>query len=202
MAQIALNKSSLQKQREQKQLYEKLLPSLDLKRRQLTLTLAQARSDLAARQAQVVRLAGRIGEELPMLAYADVKLSGLVRVAQINLDEENVVGVRLPRLKSLECTIGEYSLFTTPVYVDAAVDRLRELAEARINVKVGEERVKRLELALRRITQRVNLFDKKLIPEATENIRRIKIYLSDADRTAVVRSKLSKRKQQQEMSYR
>jgi V/A-type H+/Na+-transporting ATPase subunit D len=194
MAMIALNKSSLQKQREQKKLYEKLLPSLDLKRRQLTLTLAQARRDLAERTAQVERLGSRIGEDLPMLAYADVKLSGLVRVSKINLDEENVVGVRLPRLQSLECTVGDYSMFATPVYVDTAVERLKEMAEARLNVQVGQERVKRLELALRRVTQRVNLFDKKLIPEAAENIRRIKIYLSDADRTAVVRSKISKGK--------
>jgi V/A-type H+/Na+-transporting ATPase subunit D len=196
MAAIALNKSSLQKQREQKKLYEKLLPSLDLKRRQLTLTITQARRDLAERTAQVERLGARIGEDLPMLAYADVKLSGLVRVTKINLDEENVVGVRLPRLSSLECAVGDYSLFATPAYVDAAVERLKEMAEARINVRVGEERVKRLEVALRRVTQRVNLFDKKLIPEAAENIRRIKIYLSDADRTAVVRSKLSKQKRQ------
>jgi V/A-type H+/Na+-transporting ATPase subunit D len=194
MAAIALNKSSLQKQREQKKLYEKLLPSLDLKRRQLTLTLAQARRDLAERTAQVERLGARIGEDLPMLAYADVKVSGLVKVTKINLDEENVVGVRLPRLQSLECAISDYSHFATPAYVDIAVERLKEMAEARINVQVGQERVKRLELALRRVTQRVNLFDKKLIPEAAENIRRIKIYLSDADRTAVVRSKLSKGK--------
>ena len=49
------------------------------------------------------------------------------------------------------------------------------------------------ELAVRRITQRVNLFEKILIPTAKHNIQRIQIFLGDAERSAVVRSKLAKR---------
>ena len=54
-----------------------------------------------------------------------------------------------------------------------------------------------LDLAVRRITQRVNLFEKILIPTAKKNIQRIRIYLGDAERAAVVTSKLAKVKQQQ-----
>lgn len=45
---------------------------------------------------------------------------------------------------------------------------------------------------MRRVTQRVNLFEKVLIPKAEENIRRITIFLSDQERAAVVRSKIAK----------
>ncbi|MEM6429093.1 MAG: V-type ATP synthase subunit D, partial [Deinococcota bacterium] len=48
--------------------------------------------------------------------------------------------------------------------------------------------------AVKRTTQRVNLFDKVLIPNAQETIRRIQIFLADADRAAVVRAKLAKQK--------
>ena len=51
-----------------------------------------------------------------------------------------------------------------------------------------------LDAALRKVTQRVNLFEKVLIPRARDNIRRIRIYLGDAERAAVVRSKIAKRK--------
>ena len=47
---------------------------------------------------------------------------------------------------------------------------------------------------MRKVTQRVNLFEKVLIPRTREQIRRIRIYLSDAERAAVVRSKIAKRK--------
>ena len=49
-------------------------------------------------------------------------------------------------------------------------------------------------MAVRRITQRVNLFEKVLIPQADTNIQRIQIYLADAERAAVVRSKIAKAK--------
>ena len=42
------------------------------------------------------------------------------------------------------------------------------------------------------MTQRTNLFEKILIPRARENIRKIQIHLADADRAAVVRSKITK----------
>jgi V/A-type H+-transporting ATPase subunit D len=45
------------------------------------------------------------------------------------------------------------------------------------------------------VTQRVNLFEKVLIPRARKSIQRIRVYLSDEERAAVVRSKIAKRKQ-------
>jgi V/A-type H+-transporting ATPase subunit D len=43
-------------------------------------------------------------------------------------------------------------------------------------------------------TQRVNLFEKIKIPEAQENIRRIKIYIGDQLASSIGRSKLVKRR--------
>ena len=64
------------------------------------------------------------------------------------------------------------------------------------NTRCSPGRSGRLNDAVRRITQRVNLFEKVLIPQAEENIQRIRIFLSDAERTAVVRSKIAKAKRQ------
>ena len=52
--------------------------------------------------------------------------------------------------------------------------------------------------AVRRVTQRVNLFEKVLIPNAKQNIARIQIFLSDVERAAVVTSKIAKAKRAQE----
>jgi V/A-type H+-transporting ATPase subunit D len=51
-----------------------------------------------------------------------------------------------------------------------------------------------LEKELRATSQRVNLFEKVKIPETQENIRKISAYLADQQVSAVVRSKISKRK--------
>ena len=78
------------------------------------------------------------------------------------------------------------------------VERLKDVAEARLRVQVAAERVRILQQAVRRTTQRVNLFDKILIPTARQTIRRIQIFLGDEERSAIVRSKLAKAKRQRE----
>jgi V/A-type H+-transporting ATPase subunit D len=65
---------------------------------------------------------------------------------------------------------------------------------ARLKVQIAHQRVALLAKAVDTITQRVNLFDKVLIPNARSNIKKIRIYLSDEQTSAVTRSKIAKRK--------
>ncbi len=192
MAKLKLSKSALAQQRGQLALYKRLLPSLDLKRRQLTVEVEKARTEVAAARQAADELEARIGAELPMLAESDLDFTGLVRMTDAVVEEENVVGVRLPALKYVNCEVADYSLLAKPTWVDALVQRLRDAAEQRARVSVAEKRIAILEQAVRRVTQRVNLFDRILIPTAKDNIKRIQIYLGDLERDAVVRSKLAK----------
>jgi len=195
VAKLRLSKSALQQERSQLKLYESTLPSLDLKRRQLTVELAKARQTYVETQQAVESLETSIGQQLPMLANPDIEITGLVEMTDFELGEENVVGVRLPVLAHIHCTVADYSLLAKPAWVDVLVERLRDVAELRTQVLVDAERVRILEYQEKRVTQRVNLFDKILIPTAKSNIQRIQIFLGDAERAAVVRSKIAKRKQ-------
>jgi V/A-type H+-transporting ATPase subunit D len=197
MAKVKLSKSALQQQRTQLRLYKKLLPSLDLKRRQLLMEHKKAQADLAEAQAAVDRLETAIGAELPMLADADLDLKGLVRVQGGRVGTENIAGVTVPRLEKVECTTSNYSLLARPAWVDRLVQRLADAVELRIRVQVQGERTRVLGQAVRRITQRVNLFERILIPTVKQNIKRIQIFLGDLDREAVIRSKLAKGKHSQ-----
>jgi V/A-type H+-transporting ATPase subunit D len=78
--------------------------------------------------------------------------------------------------------------------VDRLVEELTRMLELQVRLAVQQRRAARLDAAVRKVTQRVNLFEKVLIPRARDNIRRIRIYLGDAERAAVVRSKIAKRK--------
>ncbi len=195
MAKMKLSKSALHQERTQLRLYERTLPSLDLKRRQLSVELARARVDYQEAHRAVDELETTIGAQLPMLANPDIEVSGLVTMTDFELGEENVVGVRLPTLERIECSVADYSLLAKPAWVDVLVERLKDAAEQRTRVLVAAERVRILEVQEKRVTQRVNLFDKILIPTAKRNISRIQIHLGDAERAAVARSKLAKGKQ-------
>jgi V/A-type H+-transporting ATPase subunit D len=195
MAKLKLSKQSLQKQRELLKLYKRLLPSLDLKRRQLTVETQKARQEYAAAQAALEELDTKIGTELPMLASSEMDLTGLVKKAALKVGEQNLVGVKLPLLEQVEVEVAGYSRLATPAWIDVLVERLKKAAEERVRVEIAGERARILEQATRRITQRVNLFDKILIPTTKKNIQRIQIFLGDADRAAVVTSKIAKAKQ-------
>ena len=192
MAKVAMNKGALQKERDKLRLYRRVLPSLDLRRRQLTAEASRAREALAQVEVTLKQQNAVIAAQLPMLANPHIEVSGLLQIESVQLGEDNVVGVKLPVLTSLQCAVRDYSLLAKPHWVDVLVARLQEIVTLRLQIRIAAERVRRLEQAGRRATQRVNLFDKILIPQTEKTIQRIQIALGDAERAAIVRSKLAK----------
>lgn len=197
MARIALSKSAQQRERQNLQMYQRFLPSLDLKRRQLMGEQTRAQEALSQAQIQVASLMSDIAGNIPMLANQGIDLEALVGIDSVQLGEENVVGVRLPVLEKVNTRVRDYSLMAKPHWVDAVADRLVQFLELKIQIQVHVERVRLLDHAIRRTSQRVNLFDKVLIPGARRHIKRIQIFLADTERAAVVRSKIAKRRNPQ-----
>lgn len=194
MARLQLNKSSLAHQTAQLKTFEKFLPSLDLKRQQLMGERAKAVAQVGEMERQVEELAQQVGRDVPMLGNSDIDLKGLVRLTRYELGEENVVGTKLPVLDRIEVEIRPYSPMVLPHWVDNVTKLLHDMLEARLRVKVARQRVEILSKAVDAITQRVNLFDKVLIPNARASIKKIRIYLNDEEMASVVRSKIAKRK--------
>jgi len=195
---IALNKTTLKQQRDQAKTFKQFLPSLDLKRQQLLIALKAARERLDELDAQMKDFSARLESLYPLLGSSTIptlKISGLIAVRGVRIETENVVGTHLPIVREVDFGINDYSTMATPFWLDHLVQSLQQMSRLRIEHQVAVRRFELLELAARRITQRVNLFEKVLIPQAEQNIRRIVIFLSDQERAAVVRSKISKGKQ-------
>jgi V/A-type H+-transporting ATPase subunit D len=165
----------------------------------LLAALKQARRELHELQQQIDALHPRLAELFALLGSSTIAsrdLASLIKIDHAEIDEENLLGTRLPVLRKVTFTRAEYSTFATPFWVDLLVESLERMADLRVQLAVRGKRVERLDAAARRITQRVNLFEKVLIPRAKENIRRIVISLSDHERAAVVSSKIAKKKHQ------
>jgi V/A-type H+-transporting ATPase subunit D len=194
MATIALSKSSLQQQRDRLRLFERFLPSLELKRQQLTAEYKKALQVLAEAEQGAAQASRSLPALLPILGSVRMELSGLVRIRRVDVAEEDVLGLRLPTLRAVEFDTADYSLLATPFWLDALVTCLKDVATYRLRLQVYRQRVARMQGAVRRVTQRVNLFEKVLIPNAKQNIARIQIFLSDVERAAVVTSKIAKGK--------
>ena len=200
MARLSLTKASLNKQKSQLKVFEGVLPSLDLKRRQISAERSKARQMLAQNQKKLKEIEPEIAQKIPMLSNQLVDLTNIVKVTGVELVEENVMGTRLPKVNQVQIQVRDYALLGKPFWVDRLVELLKLALETQIGVQVAQQRVKLLDKAERLVTQRFNLFDKVLIPQAKANIKKIQIYLADADRAGMVNSKIAKRKKQKEVA--
>jgi V/A-type H+-transporting ATPase subunit D len=192
MARIALNKSTLSEQLRQLKVCQNFLPALDLKRRQLLSEQQKARLALGEVQRQQEALSPMIEKQLPMLGYEQVDLARLVKLADVEIVEENVMGIRLPKVGRLSVQIGEYPLLGKPHWVDRVVQLLKQAIEISIQRQVVDRRLELLEHSAKVVSQRVNLFERVLIPRIEANIKRIRVFLSDSERSSIVRAKIAK----------
>lgn len=194
MAKVAINKSFLKRQRDQLALFRRFLPSLDLKRQQLLTEQKKAQRQLAKAQDDMETFTRSLTGLLEPLGASRMELSGLVAIDSVVIEEQNIVGARLPVAREVKFKTADYSTLAKPFWVDFLAEYIEKMATMRVHLQVHRERVNRLNLQVRRITQRVNLFEKVLIPRAQGNIKRIRIGLGEDERSAVVRSKIAKKK--------
>lgn len=192
---IKLTRPELKRYREALARYERYLPMLKLKQQRLQVTLrevarqrreaeeARDKVDAALRQYRSV-LADRAG--IPLEAWA--------HPSEVQLDKKNIAGVEVPVFRDVVFPEARYSLFVTPPWVDRALADLRERSRRQEAVEVFQRQERLLRRELTRIVQRVNLFEKIMIPHAREAIRRIRIKLGDEMTAAVGRSKIAKKK--------
>ena len=193
MANVKLTKNELKKQRDALKRFQRYLPTLMLKKQQLQMVIRQveAKEREKRREQEFVReniksWIAVFGEEYP--------LADLVSIEAVETDTGNIAGVDIPIFKDIRFRDIDYNLFTTPVWVDTAVERLKAIIALDEEVKILQRQVELLSQELRTTSQRVNLFEKVKIPETKENIRVIGIYLGDQQTAAVVRGKIAKNK--------
>lgn len=195
MAKLALNKSALSKEKQRKVSYGRYLPSLEMKQKQLLLERKKAEEALAICRAEISSVEATIYQQLPMLAVENIEMDGLVVVESFNLEEENLLGTKVPYLESIVFKRAEYGYLARPHWFDELALVLEKVMKLKMEEQVLNIRLARLKVAARTITQRVNLFSKVLIPQAESNIKKIGLFLADQERAGVVRSKLAKQKQ-------
>ena len=192
MARLSLSKSTLTQLTRQLKTYQNFLPSLDLKRRQLLAEQEKARRELQELTHREEALRPMVEKQVPMLGYTHVDVRGIVRVSKTDVVEENVMGIRLPKLGGLEIKVSEYPFLGKPHWIDRLVQLLKQAMEIRINRRVMERRLELLASAAKVVSQRVNLFEKVLIPKTEADVQRIRVYLSDSERASIVRAKIAK----------
>ncbi|MDR0994169.1 MAG: V-type ATP synthase subunit D [Verrucomicrobiota bacterium] len=193
MPKVKNTKTELKTQRDALKRYQRYLPTLILKQQQLQMEIRQVEHRLDEKKAE--EEASRSGLSDWVKLYSDdLDYLSFLSVDSIDVEHGNVAGVAVRTLKDLSFKRTAPDLWGTPAWVDAGLSTLEALFRLRIERRLLEEQHRLLAKELRTTSQRVNLFEKVKIPETSENIRRIRIFLGDENTSAVVRSKMAKNK--------
>ena len=194
MAKIKLTKNELKVQKDALKMYRRYLPTLTLKKQQLQAEIRTIEAKAIAVRKEREQLEKGFGEWIAVFSERDAFPEGIITVSNIRKGYGNIAGVAIPTFEGADFSRSDYDFYETPLWVDIAANHMEKAMLLDLEAEVLDEQVRLLERELLATSQRVNLFEKVKIPETQENIKKISIYMADQQVSAVVRSKISKRK--------
>ena len=193
MAKIKLTKNEHKKQKDSLKMFQRYLPTLMLKKMQLQAEIRIVEVRLLELQTAKAQLEAAFNKWIAIFGEQGVFTPDILRITKMLTGEGNIAGVAIPLFEGADFEIAEYDLIEKPLWLDMAVEKMKEALLLDLQIKCLEEQQRRLKKELQTTSQRVNLFEKIKIPEAKTNIKKIAIYLGDQQTAAVVRGKISKR---------
>ena len=194
MAKIKLTKNELKVQKDALKMYRRYLPTLTLKKQQLQAEIRAITAKAKEVRRKRQELECGFSDWIAVFSEKEVFPEGMITVRNIRKGEGNIAGVEIPVYEGADFLRGDYDLYETPLWVDIAANHMEKAISLDLEAEVLDEQVRLLEAELTATSQRVNLFEKVKIPETEANIKKISIYMADQQVSAVVRSKISKRK--------
>jgi V/A-type H+/Na+-transporting ATPase subunit D len=195
MTDVKMTKQGLRSQQHLLKQLENYLPTLQLKK---TLLMSQSIlvrnrilrliEDFKVTKKEVFDFAILLSSkhEIDLLQYVQIK--------HIQKTYENIAGVEIPNFENIIFSQNDYGLFDSPIWLDTAVDKLKEMITQKEKITIEEEKKRSIEKELKDVSIRVNLFEKILIPRSKENIKKIKIFLGDQELAAISQAKMAKLK--------
>ena len=166
MAKIKNTKTELKAQNDALKRYERFLPMLQLKKQQLQAEVENSRNMAAEVEAEIDKRKKFVAKWAALLSQKlTLNIYQLVAVDEIVTETENIAGVDVRVFKDVKFRPFEYSFFEKPIWLDKAFEELRAIAAEREKLKIVRERFDVLSEEMRQTSIKVNLFEKRKIPE-------------------------------------
>ena len=193
MEKIKHTKNELKKQKDDLKRFTRYLPTLILKKQQLQLEIIRIYNAIESLESEIKSFNESM-EAWVSVFGENIGLEKLIASKNINVTEGNIAGTDIPIFEKVIFEEKEYDYMKTALWVDCGIEAIKNLTTLKAKLQVLKKQLKLVREELLTTTQRVNLFEKIKIPEAQENIRKIRIFLGDMQTAAVVTGKIAKKK--------
>lgn len=194
---ILMNKNTLAALKTELQEYNTALPVFEMKEQKLKEAVQTAENKVVRLQAAIAAAEAETKKWVAVMAEEAIDFSDHLKVEKIQTQKREVAGVRIEEFDNIVYEDREVDLFNTPLWVDAALEVIRDHKTNRLMVRMEEQNLERLREELAEARRMKNALKEVFIPEARENIRKIEIYLGDVERLAIGCAKLVKKKKEE-----
>ncbi len=188
------NKTSLQDLNKQLNIRVRALPTIKNKETALRMEVKKAKDEASA-------LDEKLEEKIRAYDYM-ARLwvefdQNLITISDVEVSVKKIAGVRTPVLDDIIFEIADFSLINKPDWYFDGIKILKELAQVAIEREFFYRKMKLLDHARKKTTQKVNLYEKVQIPGYEEAILKIKRFLEDEENLDKSSQKIVKTRQQQ-----
>ncbi|TPV35394.1 V-type ATP synthase subunit D [Paucihalobacter ruber] len=184
------NKTTVQLFKRQLAIRQKALPILKNKETALRLEVVKLTKELEDIQLQQRALDDKLENYKAFWAeFPDILL-----MDKIDIYKKKVIGVNIPEIKTIVFKIADVSWWNMPAWVPGGIALLKEVIRLKLKADILQQQTDILDLARKKTTQKVNLYEKVQIPEYEEAIMKIKRFLEDKENISKAAQKIVKKR--------
>jgi V/A-type H+-transporting ATPase subunit D len=195
MSSVKFTKIELSRLQKQFGLYQRYLPTLQMKKALLQMQVRKAEEEIQQLQKSYLKEKSVVEGYARLLSGQSVTdCEESVHVEKIDLQFENIAGIEIPIFHDIQFKDPKNMMISQPFWVDDMINFLRNLKKGLEKVKVAKLKKEILAKEFRTVSIRVNLFEKRLLPNLERDIMKIKVFLNDQDLQGVAQAKVSKKK--------
>lgn len=190
---IKLNKVSFRQQKQKLAMYRRFLPALEARKQQFLMELAIVRKQIEQETAHLQAVMDRIAAWAPLYGDIGALLKPFIGIKAVKSHIRNVAGLKIPQFEQVAFDDPAYSYFATHASFDEVLRQSKAAITVREKIRLLKQQERILFEGFRKTSQRINLYEQRLIPGCREAIRKITVYLQDQQAAAVGVAKVAKR---------
>lgn len=197
---ILMNKNTLAALKIELGEYRDALPVFEMKEQQLKGIVQSIEDGISILKADIKNATKQIKGWVAVMAEEGIDIDNMVTVKKVTTEQKEIAGVTVESYVDIHFAKAEPDYFTTPLWVDAAVETVVDQKTKRTILAIEQKKLGLLQEELAEARRMKNALKEVFIPEAMETIRKIEIYLGDVERLAIGCAKLVKKKKMKKMA--
>lgn len=186
------NKTTIQQFRRQLAIRERALPILKNKETALRKEEKEMRKILD----KLIEQKAEVEKKLDPFAGFWSELPDILFLEDPGVYYKKIVGVRVPEIRQVAFKVADVAWWHYPAWVPSAIAMLKEVITLDIQIKIKGLQVEALNMARKKTTQKVNLYEKVQIPAYEDAILKIKRFLEDKENISKAAQKIVKKRQE------